>query len=263
MPTVLLVDDAFVFKAVEGTCLRREPCRLVMAAADAVLDRVAADSPDLLIASVTDDDSRVWLLGLSRDTRLEGLPMIVLDFAGASAGPIAARAPEAAPVDVLRVPGGSEGPDFGALDPLLDAAIKHRIPSLSRRPDRVAVSLPVWCEGGGVHATLKTKNLSASGLFLKTERPLAPGERLDVRFSLPVEGMARVPIAGVCEVVRRVQAAGPPGVAEADLIPGVGVRFLELPEEGMKILRHYVSATTGGATASPAPGGRSRVRPAH
>jgi len=262
MPTVLLVDEAFIFKAVEGTCLRHESCRLVMAKRDAVPARVEADQPDLLIASVTDEGSREWLREASRDARLGRLPMIVLDATGSSGSALHGRGPKDAPLDILTVSGGVKRPDYAALDTALDAAIKRRIPSLSRRPDRVAVSLPVWCEGGGVHATLRTKNLSASGLFLKTDRPLAPGERLDIRFSLPVEGMARVPIAGVCEVVRRVQAAGPPGVAEADRIPGVGVRFLELPEEGVSILRRYVSTTTD-RTPPPGAGGRRGAQRAH
>jgi len=262
MPTVLLVDEEIVFKAVEGTCLRREPCRLVMAKRNAVGARAGADAPDLLIAAVTDDSSRAWLETVTRDTRLAGLPMIVLDTGASGRPALPARGAGAAPIDVLPVQGEPGRPDYSDLDIRLDSAIKRHLPMLARRPDRVAVSLPVWCEGGGVHATLKTKNISASGLFLKTDQPLVPGERIGVRFQVPVEGMARVPIAGVCEVVRRVQAAGPPAVADADLIPGVGVRFLDLGEDGATVLRRFVTA----AASSPRDGeqgGRRGARPAH
>jgi len=254
MPTVLLVDDEIVFKAVEGTCLRREPCRLVMAKRDAVPERADSDPPDLLIAAVSDDTSRSWLESLSRDTRLARLPMIVLDATVSGKRATLDRGAGSARIDVLRVQGGPDRPDYAELDMRLDGAIKHHLPMLARRPDRVAVSLPVWCEGTGVHATLKTKNISTSGLFLKTDRPLAPGERLGVRFHIPVEGMARVPIAGVCEVVRRVQAAGPPSEADADLIPGVGVRFLDLGEDGARVLKRFVTAA--GGPQGPEPDGR-------
>lgn len=69
-----------------------------------------------------------------------------------------------------------------------------------------------------------TQNLSRSGMFVSTLKPLEPGSRVLVEFPLPapLHGDVRCQ----CEVVwaRTVQRNSP-------LEPGMGLRFLDLPQD--------------------------------
>ncbi|HET9553321.1 MAG TPA: TIGR02266 family protein [Anaeromyxobacteraceae bacterium] len=81
-----------------------------------------------------------------------------------------------------------------------------------RRDPRVPLVLRVDYPGSERRARDTTENLSASGLFLRTERELAPGDRLPLEISFP--GLL-APVSVEVEVVRRRPPgeAGPAGVA--------------------------------------------------
>jgi len=263
MQTVLVADEERTFKALEGTCLRREVCRLVKATPGRLVETAAADPPDLIIVPLSRRGSPAALemeralAGLGRIRSLAAVPIIALDYSGRS-GTAAAEGS-----GVPGLPGLVErlamksGPG-AALDSRLDEAIQRHLPALRRKIDRVAVSLPVQCRRRGAAFTLHTKNISPTGLFLKTERALAPGERIRVRFALPVTAPQgekvrpaatrktprRSPVSATCLVVRRVGRDD-----DNDLIPGVGVRFLDLDNDVRGALRHFVRR---GAKASHA-----------
>jgi hypothetical protein len=263
METILLADDERIFKAVEGTCLRRERCRLLKAPSERLLDVALERPPDLILACLSDDASRSALRRICAEGALASVPIVVLDFgpgARKAKRPPVRLARRIAPVEMVSAPGSN-------LDARLDAAIKRTLPVLNRADDRVSVSVPVRCRAEGAAFTVRTKNISPTGLFLKTEKPLARGERFAISFSLPADtdnrGAARTGvggfgrraadagapisnrISGVCEVVRQV-ARGPRGEYD-DLIPGMGVRFVKIAPQASSTLQRFAR---GGAVRS-------------
>jgi uncharacterized protein (TIGR02266 family) len=86
-------------------------------------------------------------------------------------------------------------------------------PDQEKRSDpRVPLVLRVEYPGQAQLVRDATENLSAGGLFVRTERPLAPGERLPLQVSFP--GLL-APLTVEVEVVRARRAGpeGPAGVA--------------------------------------------------
>ncbi|HET6372521.1 MAG TPA: hypothetical protein VFG76_04395 [Candidatus Polarisedimenticolia bacterium] len=93
MATVLLADDDRLFKAVQGTLLLRDGCRLLKAPI-ADLPRAAADGrPDLILISVTDAASKRSLARLQASPALALIPILALDFSARAARPKRAASP--------------------------------------------------------------------------------------------------------------------------------------------------------------------------
>ncbi len=121
------------------------------------------------------------------------------------------------------------------------------------RPSTAASSLvksrsarvPVRAAGvafGAAGATGEVRDLSRSGLFLATDRALAPGAMVDLRIELPFRagrGERVAVVEALGEVCRR--SAGAAGAA------GVGIRFVRLPHEAERIVEWYVAQ--GGRSA--------------
>lgn len=79
------------------------------------------------------------------------------------------------------------------------------------------------------------KNISRSGLFIATVSPRDPGERFQVELTLPAPLGQNVQCA--CEVVwKRNYSKGSPHE------PGMGLRFLELPEEMAAAIDSWIDA---------------------
>ena len=92
----------------------------------------------------------------------------------------------------------------------------------------------VWNEETGRFYAAHTENISRSGLFIITATPLPVGSKVRLKFTLvtEVEGAERrsvdlraVEVYG--EVVRMVKQIE----VEPGLSPGMGVRFLDLPDD--------------------------------
>jgi len=264
MATVLLFDDDILFKAVEGSCLRRERCRILTTPPSRAVAAARKAHPDLVIASSV---TPLKDLGaVFKDARLRRTPIVVLDFGlpgrrgGLTALSRTARRDRPGPIEILSVPTDAAGRmDLASLDTRLDAAIEGLLPDVSHRTDRVAVSLAVECVGRGFTKTLRTKNISPTGLFLKTDLRLSPGRRLKIRFKIPppAAGARRVasdapPIALDCVVVRRVDGGRDDQAHDRDLIPGIGVRFVDLEAESRTALGRFVRRA-GSRAAAPGP----------
>ncbi len=266
MATVLLFDDDILFKAVEGSCLRRERCRILKTPPSRAVAAARKTHPDLVIASSV---APLKDLGaVFKDARLRRTPIVVLDFGlpgrrgGLTAMSRTARRDRPGAIEILSVPTDAAGRmDLVSLDTRLDAALEGLLPDVSHRTDRVAVSLAVECRGRGLARTLRTKNNSPTGLFLKTDLRLSLGRKLKIRFRLPTPdaGPRRIPadappIAGDCVVVRRVVAGrdDPARGHDRDLIPGVGVRFVDLQAESQTALGRFVRRV-GARVAVPGP----------
>jgi len=239
-PVVLLLDDADTFKAVEGTCLRRDRCRLLKASFDELREVASRSHPALILASCADAPARARATALCAERELSDVPVLLLDFAEAGRAGARAWSPggsRRAPVEVLSARKRAGQPDFAELDTRLDAAVTRLVPQLLRRMDRLLVNLSVACNGAGLRSRLRTKDVSPTGLFLKTDRPLTQGSRFGVSMQLDEQQA----VTATCEVVRQVREG------EADLIPGIGVRFVDLEDSGREALRRFVSTRAHGA----------------
>lgn len=76
-------------------------------------------------------------------------------------------------------------------------------------------------------------DVSEGGLFVATIAYPAPGTTIDLRFTLP--GGFIVQTAGVVQWVREVNDATP------EVMPGAGVRFVDLPESAAEAIRAFVA----------------------
>ncbi len=76
------------------------------------------------------------------------------------------------------------------------------------------------------------RNISRSGMFIASVNPRNPGEQFDIEANLPPLGLTLV---CRCEVVwKRTYAK------KSTLEPGMGLRFLDLPEEVAEIISRWV-----------------------
>ena len=93
-----------------------------------------------------------------------------------------------------------------------------------RGSPRLPVKLAVFC-GEEKKCFGYTVNMSAGGLFLRTDQPLPPGEEVKLEFSLPGNNQ---PILCRGRVAWVTSAKTP---ANAHHPPGMGIEFLDLEEE--------------------------------
>jgi len=259
-PLILLLDDAGTFKAVEGTCLRRHRCRLLKAPVDRLAEAARDHHPVLVFASCTDREARERVLAASRAPALSRVPVLLLDLQGA-APRSRAKAPGSKTsrsrrglVEVVSARVGPSGePDWSALDGRLDAAILRLIPALRPRGPRLAAQVRVRCRGIAGMSLLHTKDISDTGLFLRTAAVVPAGRTFSVSLHL-APGIA---VSGRCEVVRDVRPGSAGREADDDLIEGIGVRFVELADPDRETLRSYLAA--GLRTVSRSTGRSARL----
>lgn len=106
-----------------------------------------------------------------------------------------------------------------------------------RQHPRVPVRQRCWCEGASITVYTQMGNISEGGLCLRTQAPLAPGERVRIRLGHDVAGLELE-----AAVVWRV----PPGQG-LDVEPGVGLRFDGNDASAAAALRRHVARLMGSA----------------
>lgn len=103
-----------------------------------------------------------------------------------------------------------------------------------RTYDRVPVSWEVDCTVEDTFLYASIANISAMGIFIRTEEPLAIGTEMDLAFHPP--GYDAFHLRGQVAWVNPVRADGD------NPNPGMGVRFLELTPEDRERLVDVVHA---------------------
>ena len=109
--------------------------------------------------------------------------------------------------------------------------------AFSRRADkRVEKSLSLVYKDRETFFRAYTGNVSAGGLFIKTENPLSPGDQIFLKLHLPdVPDALHIK----CEVVwaRSEPQSGP------DKPPGMGVKFTQIASKDHQLLKQYLSSS--------------------
>jgi type IV pilus assembly protein PilZ len=118
-------------------------------------------------------------------------------------------------------PGRESVPDDGDLDPS----------SLNRRrSNRFEVTWQVDCETEDTFLYAYITNISEMGIFVKTEKPLAVGTELVLRFAPPSNEETFV-LRGIVQWINPVRPLG------ENLNPGMGIRFQSLkPDDRERIV---------------------------
>jgi type IV pilus assembly protein PilZ len=118
-------------------------------------------------------------------------------------------------------PGRESVPDDGDLDPS----------SLNRRrSNRFEVTWQVDCETEDTFLYAYITNISEMGIFVKTEKPLAVGTELVLRFA-PSSNEETFVLRGIVQWINPVRPLG------ENLNPGMGIRFQSLkPDDRERIV---------------------------
>jgi uncharacterized protein (TIGR02266 family) len=120
----------------------------------------------------------------------------------------------------------------------LDLAIMYgvlaRLSGQPRTTTRIPVKMRVQVEPaqGKPAVVLASVNLSEGGIYLRTPQPLPEGTLIQIGFTLPHDSET---ITLSAEVVR----ASPLGT-QFEIEPGMGVRFVDVPENTLKKIRNFI-----------------------
>lgn len=123
-----------------------------------------------------------------------------------------------------------------ALTKPIDVAMLYgllqRLSGLPRNAPRVPVKIRVAIEEGTPDKMLTCINLSEGGMYLRTYAPVPEGTVLHVMFTLPHDTEA---IQLAAEVVRTLPLA-----VQLEAEPGMGLRFIDIPEDTLERLKNFV-----------------------
>jgi len=120
----------------------------------------------------------------------------------------------------------------------LDLAIMYgvlaRLSGQPRTTPRITVKMRVHVEiaEGKPEKVLASVNMSEGGLYLRTLQPLPEGALIHIKFTLPHDTET---IELSAEVVRAL-----PLGAQFDCEPGMGLRFIDVPENTLLKIRNFI-----------------------
>ena len=243
MSRVLMVDDAGLFRMLEASFLRRLGCEILRAHDGPDIIRKATDvEPSLILldSQKPDLDGPGCVRALKSDPSLRAIPVLV----------VSGRDDVKACCEA--------GADLTLTRPLEPGALELALSSLGRLAHREGLRRTArgWVQIAGPSGPRRArlKDISRTGLFLALPEPLSMDERIGVSLRVPgPEGQRRVRAQGV--VVRQVSRD-----PDSHLIPGVGVRFVEIdPDDESHIDRYANEAIVEGESSSgPESGERGR-----
>jgi uncharacterized protein (TIGR02266 family) len=220
---ILLVDDLLALIDLQRNYLKRTTCRILTARDGGEALRVCRlEKPDLVFldAAMPGMDGIETCRAIKTDPVLRRIAVVIVAPGGRTEECLAAGSD-----DVLTKPVSQD--DF-----LL--RVRRFVPLLERGESRIPASLRVEFKVRDSRYRAYTKDVSPHGVFLKTPRPLAPGTRLSLEVHLPGREDALL-IQG--EVRRVIEAH-----AGSQLLPGIGVRFVDIDPEARRVLKDFIAA---------------------
>lgn len=226
---VLVVDDAGLFRLLEMSFLKRLGCEIVRANDGAdVIAKAAARGPDLILLDAQKPglDGEACVRSLKSDPALRSIPVLVVTSADGVAACCAA------------------GADVALASPLAGGALELALSSLGPAGHRLGRrrSARGWVRVAGPQGVRRgrLKDISRTGLFLAIPEPLPLETPVALSLRLPgPSGERQLKARGV--VVRQV-----PDDPDSHLIPGVGVRFVEIDPQDEERIDHFVNQTVLG-----------------
>ena len=225
---ILLVDDVRLFLELEKTFLRRVVCEILTASSgEEALEVLRLERPALIVL----DDQMPGIGGLETCRRIKSDPDLRSTIV------LMASSPGLEPAC------WDAGADGFVAKPIVQQGFIERIrsflPALQlRRNERAFVRLEVEAWIGDSVIRTSSRDLSTTGIFIKTDHPAFPGQSVKLRFNLPG---AAAPIEARGEVRNRILPEG-----ETRLSPGFGVLFRDLGEEERRSIEEYIRRLEGG-----------------
>src|SRR5262245_42812803 len=214
MPLILIADDPLLLGETDRTFLHRDGFVLRPVGTGEEPLRIAHEQrPDLAVLDAAGEPALETAARFKADPDLHDIPLVLV-------GPPRRR--DAA------IAAGAEGfisrPSTVAS---LLSQVRRFLRTSERGTHRRPVGLKVTCRRGDESFVAFTRDVSATGLFLKSPRPPESGSRLFVQFVLP--GERPVPVESEAEVVRVIHP-NPSSHATG----GAGLRFTSL-SAGLRI----------------------------
>lgn len=224
---ILLVDNVKLFLEVEKTFFLRRGYEVFIAhSGDEVLAMAREKFPDLILMDYEmqgmngDEVCRA----VKADPKLRAIPVIIISQHYSKE--ILERCLQAGCVDYLT-------------KPVDQSVLLRRVSEVLNISDRrhIRATVMVTIDRGVTKTQFlgKALNISESGLFLETTRPLEIGSSFKISFLLP---RVEQRVTGTGEVVRLEGIDSPRTY-------GAGLRFRDLSEPSLESIRHYVKLETG------------------
>ena len=220
---ILIVDDAAMFRDLESLFLERSGHVLTACDGDEAWEVMHAERPDVVVTDlsmpgVPGDELCRRIKG---DTDLRRTPVIIVT--GRGLGEEHERAVRAGADDVVEKP-INRASLIQAVNHFLRLAVRGLVRVALETDVRIAAPAPegeVWA---------RSRNVSRGGMYVESDRELAPESEVQLHFALPE---SREPLAPTAKVVWR-RPGSRAGTA------GIGLQFLRLDREAARLLDEYV-----------------------
>ncbi len=222
-PTILVIDDAPLFRELGSLFLARSGRVLTAANGPEGLEVAKRERPDVLLVDLLMPgmDGELLCRTIRKDPDLHATPVIIVTSSEDSND--RARAIRAGADDVLPKPLNRST--------LIEAVNRFLRYPVVRGLPRVALEAPVRMLVGHGEAWGTLRNLSRSGAFVEAERTIPPETEVQLYFSLPETPKEFEPTARVVWCRSRSQESTP---------SGMGLRFLGMDRASAQRLEAYV-----------------------
>lgn len=224
MIKILLVDDIRNFLDLEISFLKRTDCQIFTASTGVEALKIAKqEGPDIILLDLIMPEmggiecTRI----LKADPELKKIPVVIVTSTDKKEESLNAGANE-----FVRKPINENA---------LLGVIKKFVPIQERQEDRVMIGLEVKYRYMGIDRVNYSRDISPTGLFLITEKPVPIGVELDLEFDLPLEG-SPTPVKARASVVREEREE-----REGRIITGMGLEFRDLAGEERKKISQFIS----------------------
>jgi CheY-like chemotaxis protein len=228
---ILLVDDVLPFIELQKNYLKRTTCRILTARTGSQALKVCRlDRPDLIFL----DEAMPGMDGIEACRHLKADPLV-------GAVPVVIVTGEARREECRQA--GCDGVLIKPFDaPAFLEMVRRFVPLMERNEGRIPVSCRVEFSAPSGSYTAYTRDVSLHGMFLKSPRPFAIGARLRLTLHLPMRPAAGGPrITTSLSLEGEVRRVVRPSPGE-HLLPGVGVRFLEMSPEAMDCIETFIAS---------------------